>query len=278
MESSMATEPYPLVDLGLARRLEKAEAKSNARFVVARAELFPESGAQWIEVAGAYAMFDTVSSPLTQSFGLGVFGEVTHDDLARLEEFFRERGAYVFHEISPLAPPGMLGLLKDRGYHPIELTSVMYRPICREESLEGRRQEHLLARPAGRGEHARCADLSVRGWHEHPELRDFLGDVGAVTAIWEGVRSFIAELRGQPIATGILSLCDGIALLAGASTVPEARNQGAQVALLESRLRYGAGQGCDLAMMCAAPGSASQRNAERNGFRIAYTRIKWQLS
>ncbi|HYO16464.1 MAG TPA: hypothetical protein VE685_24980 [Thermoanaerobaculia bacterium] len=34
---------------------------------------------------------------------------------------------------------------------------------------------------------------------------------------------------------------------------------------------------CDLAMMCAHPGSASQRNAERHGFRIAYTRTKWQL-
>ena len=33
----------------------------------------------------------------------------------------------------------------------------------------------------------------------------------------------------------------------------------------------------DLAMMGAAPGSASQRNAERHGFRIAYTRIKWRL-
>jgi len=29
--------------------------------------------------------------------------------------------------------------------------------------------------------------------------------------------------------------------------------------------------------MGALPGSASQRNAERNGFRIAYTRIKWRL-
>jgi hypothetical protein len=26
------------------------------------------------------------------------------------------------------------------------------------------------------------------------------------------------------------------------------------------------------------PGGASQRNAERHGFRIAYTRIKWQLA
>jgi hypothetical protein len=30
-------------------------------------------------------------------------------------------------------------------------------------------------------------------------------------------------------------------------------------------------------MMCAQPGSQSQRNAEKHGFRIAYTRIKWQL-
>jgi hypothetical protein len=30
-------------------------------------------------------------------------------------------------------------------------------------------------------------------------------------------------------------------------------------------------------MMGAEPGSASQRNAERQGFRIAYTRIKWHL-
>jgi hypothetical protein len=28
-------------------------------------------------------------------------------------------------------------------------------------------------------------------------------------------------------------------------------------------------------MVCAAPGTSSQRNAERSGFRIAYTRIKW---
>jgi hypothetical protein len=69
-----------------------------------------------------------------------------------------------------------------------------------------------------------------------------------------------------------------VALLAGACTIPEARKQGAQLALLDYRLRYAAEQGCDLAMMCAQPGSASQRNAERHGFRIAYTRIKWQLA
>jgi hypothetical protein len=57
-------------------------------------------------VAGAYAMFDTPSSPLTQTFGLGVFDKVTHADLERLEIFFQECGAPVFHEISPVADGG----------------------------------------------------------------------------------------------------------------------------------------------------------------------------
>ena len=70
---------------------------------------------------------------------------------------------------------------------------------------------------------------------------------------------------------------DRVALLAGASTVPEGRRQGAQLALLDARLQTAVDAGCDLAMMVAAPGSASQRNAERQGFRIAYTRTKWQL-
>jgi hypothetical protein len=93
----------------------------------------------------------------------------------------------------------------------------------------------------------------------------------------KGTLSFLAELDGQPIATGMLSLFEGVALLGGASTIPEGRKQGAPAALLESRLRYAAERGNDIAMMCAHPGSASQRNAERNGFRIAYTRTKWRL-
>jgi GNAT superfamily N-acetyltransferase len=81
----------------------------------------------------------------------------------------------------------------------------------------------------------------------------------------------------RPAYFGLIGLTvAGVALLAGASTVPEHRKRGAQLALLDARLRYAAEHGCDLAMMGAAPGSASQRNAERHGFRIAYTRIKWR--
>ena len=89
---------------------------------------------------------------------------------------------------------------------------------------------------------------------------------------------FLAEIDGKPGAAGALCLHEGVALFAGAATVPELRHRGLQSALLRERMRYAFDHGCDLAMMGALPGSNSQRNAERNGFQIAYTRTKWQLS
>ncbi|HEV2861068.1 MAG TPA: GNAT family N-acetyltransferase [Pyrinomonadaceae bacterium] len=272
------SESFIHADLELARRLERAEARSNAEFVEARAKTSPDSGAEWIEVAGAYAMFDGVASPLTQTFGLGLFEPVTRAEFERIEEFFRERGAPVFHEVSPLAESALLDLLNGRGYRPIEFTSVMFRPLPFGVSRSAPRDEGLRVRVVGVGEHELWARTAARGWGESPELADFMLGLARVSAERSGAVSFLAELEGEPIATGALSICEGVALLAGASTVPEGRRRGAQLALLESRLSYAAGRGCDLAMMCAQPGSASQRNAERQGFRIAYTRIKWRLS
>ncbi|MFP5245596.1 MAG: hypothetical protein ACLGH0_02795, partial [Thermoanaerobaculia bacterium] len=83
----------------MSQRLERCEAKSNAAFVDARAKISPELGAAWIEVAGAYAMFDFVGSPLTQSFALGIFETPTAADLERIEQFFTTRGAEPMHEV-----------------------------------------------------------------------------------------------------------------------------------------------------------------------------------
>lgn len=268
----------PFSDLALSRRLERAEGRSKADVVEARANLFPESGAEWIEVAGAYAMFDGVGSPLTQTFGLGVFDPVTQADMEKLEAFFQRHGAHVHHEISPLADISLLTLLNERGYQPIELTSVMYRPIDSGVQLASPSNEKIQSRLIREGEEDLWAQTAARGWSELTEFADMILELSSISAKRAGALSFLAELDGRPIATGAMLIHDGVALLAGASTIPEGRRQGAQLALLESRLRYAAEQGCDIAMMCALPGSASQRNAERQGFRIAYTRIKWSLA
>ncbi len=181
------------------------------------------------------------------------------------------------HEVSPLADPALLALLNERGYQPMEFTSVMFRPIRREIRYAESRNERIQTRLIEEADHELWAQTSARGWSESAEYADLILEMARVGAKKPGGLSFLAELDGRAIATGAMSICDGVALLAGASTIPEARQQGAQLALLNSRLRYAAEHNCDLAMMCALPGSLSQRNAERQGFRISYTRIKWRL-
>jgi len=265
-------------DRNLSQKLERTEARSNVDFVKARAGMFPESGAEWMEAAGAYAMFDGIESPLTQTFGLGVFDEVTETDLDEIEAFFKERGAPVLHEVSPLADASFFALLNERGYQPVEFTSVMYRPIEREINLGVTVNPKIVTRVIEAGEEKLWARTSANGWATEMEgFGEFMFEFGQIGASCAGAKSFIAEIENQPIAAGALFIYDDAALLAGASTVPEGRGQGAQSALLDARLRYAAGHDCALAMMGASPGSQSQRNAEKNDFRIAYTRTKWQL-
>jgi GNAT superfamily N-acetyltransferase len=267
-------------DLALSRRLERAEGFACVQFAAARRSKFPASGAEWMECAGAYAAFDRVDSPITQTFSLGLLEELTPSTLDTLEKFFFDRGADVHHEVSPFAGVAAFELLCSRGYRPLELTNVLYQPLPRSaESTAANSNSAITVRVITPEEAPLWTSVGARGWsHEHPELQQFLIDVGMISANREGSVCFIAEVNGTPGAAGIVCIHQGVALLAGAATVPELRRLGLQGALLQHRLNYAHDQGCDVAMIGTEPGSGSQRNAEREGFRIAYTRTKWRLA
>ena len=63
-----------------------------------------------------------------------------------------------------------------------------------------------------------------------------------------------------------------IAVLFG-TTVPEFRGRGVQTALINRRLWAAVQQGCEYAVVSTTPGRGSQRNMERCGFHLAYSKI-----
>ena len=265
--------PHLFADLSLARRLEQTEGRGNAAFVDAQARLDPASGAIWKTAGGTSVMFAGVGSPITQTFGLGVHQPLNESDLDAIERFFKSRGAAVSHEVCPLAGVEVFAVLARRGYKPVELSSVLYQSIDAATRIQ--RNPALTVRSIDQAEAEMYGRVSAQGWSEQPELMPYIEGFARLSVAC--ARCFVAEKDGMPIATAALFMHEGTALLAGASTIPSGRNQGAQNALLDTRLQTAAANGCNLAMMVAAPGSASQRNAERQGFRIAYTRTKWQL-
>jgi hypothetical protein len=265
----------PFCNLDLARRLEGAEGHACAEFAEARGRLFPATGSEWIREHGAYIVYDGSDSPITQTFGLGVFEELADETLDSIEDFYRKRSSPVHHEVSPLAGVPAYQLLCRRDYQPIEISSVMFRGVENPADTLGR---GIAVRVVAPEEVSLWADVSARGWsHEHPELVDFLREFGGVMASRPTSLCFLAESDGVPGAAGVLIVHEGVALFGGAATVPELRCRGLQAALLQERMRYAYEHGADLAMMVAEAGSNSQRNAERRGFRIAYTRTKWKL-
>jgi GNAT superfamily N-acetyltransferase len=263
----------PASDLALSRRLARAESHTCAMFAEARRCLYPATGAEWPERGGAGAVFKGIDSPVTQSFGLGIFeilDEPVIDAVNAMERFFFERDTAAVHEVSPFAGIALESFC-GRGYQPAEISNVMYRG------------PGVYVYVAGPSEAAVWTDVLTRSLSaEHPELRQLFLETGAIGASCEGNIPFLAglgtEASMEAVAAATRCIHEGVALLGGAATVPEMRRRGLQTALIAARIRFAFEHGCDLLMMIAEPASNSQHNAEHNGFRVACTRTKWRLA
>jgi len=264
------------MDLALARRLERTEGAIAATFPAVQQEVAPELGATWHDFDGTYAIFDGVTSPMTQTFGLGVFGAVTPQALAAIEAFFETRGAAVMHEVSPFAGVGTLALLVDRGYRPIELSTVLMQPLA--DRVDAPSAPSLRVRAVEAADRDAWIDTFVAGWSEDPTYAAIIRSIAQVATANPAMLHFLVERDGAPISTASMGIHDGVALLGGACTISSRRGLGAQGMLLGARLAEARRRGCEIAMMLTAPGDTSQRNAERRGFRVAYTRTKWRLA
>ncbi len=264
------------MDGELARRIERVEAAIGTSFVEVRQRVTPHVGAAWHDFGGTYAMFDGATSPMTQTFGLGMFSPATAAQLDEIEGFFRERGADPMHEVSPLAGVETFALLAERGYRPIELSTVLVQPLA--EIREPAPTEGLSVRTIAETDHPAWVETAVLGWGSDPVFAQVIRELSQVVVQNRAMTNFIVEAGAAPIATGSLGIHETIALLAGASTVPAGRGLGAQGLLLATRLGEARRRGCEIALMITNPGSTSQRNAERRGFRVAYTRTKWRLA
>lgn len=262
-------------DIALARRLEQSTAVANRHFILGRQQIHPHRRAAHLEAGGASAFFDGPASPITQSFSMGLAQEFNEHAMTAIEDFFFSRGAPATHEVCPLASKPLWSWLRTRGYEAIEFSNVLYLPLADWNADLVPFPSGIDIHRVGPAEAATWARTAMLGWSELTGLEEEIGSLIEVQIARRDGILLLAEKAGTPIATAALLIHDGVAEMAGASTIPSHRQQGAQTALILSRLHEAKASGCDLAAIAAEPGSASQQNAERFGFRVAYTRTKW---
>jgi GNAT superfamily N-acetyltransferase len=260
-------------DLELARRLEEAEAVVGVRCTEAMARLHPGCRAAVLKVGGGYVTFTGATSPITQAVGLGLHGPVSEAQIKRMEAFYRKRGAAVNIELCPLADMKLVQLLGRRGYHASEFSNVLVRPVRRRERFPAP-AAGIRVRRMEPGERKLWTRTVAEGFAEHMKVTEELLTIMEAFGSGPGVRCFFGVADGQIAGGGVVVIRKRLAVFGGASTLPAFRRRGVQTALQQARLRFAARQGCDLAMTITQPGSTSQRNAERRGFRVVYTRCK----
>ncbi len=98
-------------------------------------------------------------------------------------------------------------------------------------------------------------------------MRGWLGQAG-----WT---LLMARHAGEPAATAVLHVADGMAYIADTATRPAMRNLGAQTALLRHCLHLAADQGADTVWSRTAFQSGSHRNMLRAGLRTLCTPGFW---
>jgi ribosomal protein S18 acetylase RimI-like enzyme len=85
----------------------------------------------------------------------------------------------------------------------------------------------------------------------------------------------VASVEGRLVAcgTGLVIPEHRVFALCGAGTLAEFRGRGLQTGLLRARVAAAVEAGCECAVVVTQGGTTSQRNAERLGFRVAYSKV-----
>jgi hypothetical protein len=258
------------IDKVLARRFESCEEMPQVEYALVFQKTRPEIGAAAEEICGGHMIFAGLGSPIGRVTGAGLDRALTAQDLDRVEEFYRTHRAPSQVDLCPMHGPEMFEMLKDRGYAIAELNNVLYRKLETEEKFP--------AAPAG-------CEIRRALLEEAPTTGAIVESAffpegapeayrGLITPLYQmqGALAFAALVEGKLVAcgTGLVIPKHRVFALCGAGTLADFRGRGLQTA--RARMAAAVEAGCEYAVVVTQGGATSQRNAERLGFRVAYSK------
>jgi hypothetical protein len=271
------------IDSTLARRLEASEDEAQIAISAVLQETQSEIGSAVLTVGDGHAVFAGKNSPVGRTIGFGFAGPVKADDIDTVESFYASKGVPAQFDVTPLQHESLTALLHERGYSMSELNNVMARQIGPGEKWEEEVSgiEFRLCAPA---EAALWTDTMLRGFFPDGAIPEGWDKLLMPMALAKNSLPMIAWAEGRPVAaTGGLICRDWkLMMLAGTSTLMEYRGRGIQNAAIGRRLAMGVREGCDMAVVVTRGGTTSQRNVERMGFTLAYSKAtlvqrKWRI-
>ncbi|MBD3165650.1 GNAT family N-acetyltransferase [bacterium] len=232
------------------------------------------------EFAEGIISYHNNSEDYCQAIGVGMEEEISEEMLEDLEQRFIARSLPARTTITPFTDPGFARLLQDRGWRIETWMNVLVCPLDEEEEFEEGEFE-------ADGVEVREIDPEEFGLWARTIAEAFTTvETGAASTpeyyAWfeefDSARMYMGYVNGKVAGAGVLVMLDDVVFLSGAGTLEEFRRKGVQTVLLRRRMEDAIDEGATLALFLSVPGSPSQRNAERLGFEVAYTRVYMKKS
>lgn len=260
------------VDASLARRLEASEDESQLAVAAVLQQRNPALSAEVMTIGDGHAVFAGQGSPVGRTIGFGFDRIVTSADVEAVEAFYASHGVPAQFDVTPLQHESLTALLQERGYCMSELNNVMAREL-RPEKKWPAEVSGIEFRDSPSDQAPLWADTMMRGFFPEGPMPDW-HDLVMPLALAPNCTPLMAWADGKPVAAASGLICPQwrLMMLGGTSTLPQYRGRGIQTAAIGRRLNLAVERGCDLAVVVTRGGTTSQRNAERLGFTLAYSK------
>jgi len=202
--------------------------------------------------------------------------EETVETMPRLLDFYSSRGNTCQFDVAPTTLGwAMSRKLNEEGFAAVQFANNFYAEIDALSFSDT--PEVDLVTVETEDQMRTLADVYLTGWDMTETCS--LDEVWASMRQWPGVENwhlFLARVDGQPAAQGQLFVCDDVAYLADACTIPAFRRRGCQTAVARARWERAKDLGAKLIWVQTEFSSQSALNMQRFGFRLGYNFTIWR--
>jgi GNAT superfamily N-acetyltransferase len=270
-----------LTALDIARLEEARQSKAVAAMMRLGAERIDPERYAVLELAGGSACYAGRGSWANQAMGLGLSGPVGDEELDALVDFYERRGCEPCIELCAHADESLVRGLSSRGFVLKEFENVLARSLSFDENLEALRRElpaTMELEQVDLSDESRVDELGEAAMSgflpEGKAMQESWVETNRLQALLPGSAAWVVrDDEGRAVAGSSMEANPGgAASLFGTSVRPPHRRKGLQSRLIVERLIHARDAGARVVTIHSSPHVATQANAARLGFRLAYAK------
>lgn len=263
---------YTFGNLELAKEVEYFMALDDAAYVSALNKITESNSFASFKFESGLATY-AGKGPQSNTHGFGTSDLHNIKVLKDIESFFAKFKVSPVISLASVAKPEVINLLFQEGYSPVFFMNLYVMSNCKEINLDNndiKIKEVTLTNTSSRELWSKVVSC---GFSDRTlDLNSSPDSISSGQAAKEGNKLYIAYIHDEIAGAASLYMNKQFARLGGMTTLPDFRGRGVQKALINHRTIEALHNGCTIITTDTIPGTVSQMNVEKLGYKIAYTR------